>query len=70
MKRFSLSLLALLLWQGIFAQTTNAKSEDFFQALGKIYVVVAIIVVIFLGISWYLWRLDHKITELENKQSQ
>ncbi len=38
---------------------------DNFRADGKIYVVVAIIAIIFIGISAYLIHLDRKISRIE-----
>lgn len=38
---------------------------DFLSRIGEIYVVVACIAVIFLGIVFYLVRLDKKLTKLE-----
>ena len=70
MIRFLSTLLALVLMQDLNGQSMTANGEDFFQAMGKMYVVVAIIVVIFIGIILYLWRLDRKISQLENKQSK
>ena len=57
------SILALLLpsvpaWAG---------NGDFMRETGKIYVVVAVIVVIFIGIAFYLLRLDRKLTNLEHQ---
>ena len=43
-----------------------AAGADFFQAVGKIYVVVAVIVVTFLGLAYYLYRLDRRIQTLED----
>ncbi len=34
---------------------------------GKINVVVAVILVIFLGIVWYLVRLERRLTKLEHQ---
>ena len=34
---------------------------------GKIYVVVTVILVIFAGLTFYLWRLDRKLTNLEHQ---
>ena len=31
------------------------------------YVVVAVIVVVFLGLAFYLWRLDRRLTDIENQ---
>lgn len=49
------------------SQLAAQASEDFFHSIGKIYVVVAVIVITFIGIGAYLFYLDRKITELEKK---
>lgn len=41
-------------------------NRDFMRETGKIYVVVGVIVLIFLGIVAYLLRLDRKLTKLEH----
>ena len=43
------------------------NDADFMRSTGKIYVVVAVIVAIFVGIVIYLVSLDRKITKLENQ---
>lgn len=48
----------------------NLKAESeasLFYSSGKIYVVVAVLLIIFAGIIAYLVRLDRKITKLEKK---
>ena len=47
-----------------FGQT---KVDDFFYSNSKIFVVVAVLVIIFIGLAIYLWRLDKKITNLEKQ---
>lgn len=42
-----------------------AATGDFLENIGKIYVVVAVILVIFIGIIIYLIRLENKIKKLE-----
>lgn len=62
----ALSIMQLALW----AQTMDTKTEDpsdFMRSNGKIYVVVACVVVIVLGIYIYLINLDRKIKKLEDK---
>ena len=44
----------------------NAEG-DFMRSTGKIYVVVAVIVAIFIGIVVFLLYLDKKLTKLENQ---
>lgn len=43
------------------------QATDFMRSMGKMYVVVAVILVIFLGIVLYLFRLDRKLTKLEDQ---
>jgi len=54
----------LLLVVGVNAQT---DSEDFMSSISKIYVVVAVIVAVLIGIVLFLLYLDRKITKLENQ---
>ena len=42
-------------------------SLDYMRSTGMIYVVIAVVVVIFLGIFFFLIRLDKKLTKLENQ---
>jgi CcmD family protein len=61
-----LSLLTfLLLHIVLFAQDKGVEMADTMRDNGKIYVVVAVILAIFIGIILYLIRLDRKITRLE-----
>ncbi len=61
---FPFLCLQLLAINTTFAQTTN---PDFMQSIGKIYVVVAVIVAIFIGIVIYLFSLERKIKNLEQQ---
>ena len=55
----------------IFSCTLAAQSAeppaDFLRSIGKIYVVVAVIVVVFLGLVFYLWSADRRLTKLEKQ---
>lgn len=42
-------------------------NRDFIRETGKINVVTAVIVVIFLGIVWQLVRLERKLTKIEHQ---
>ena len=44
--------------------------DDFFYQSGKIYVVVAILVIIFLLLTLYLVRLEKKIAQLEKERNE
>jgi len=46
---------------------SGAADPDFMRSRGKIYVVVAVIAAIFLGIVIFLIYLDRRLTNLENQ---
>jgi CcmD family protein len=51
-----------------YAQTsTNVEMADTLRNSGKIYVVVSVIAVIFLGIATYLIYLDKRLSKLEKE---
>lgn len=66
MHKMILTLVAVLSQFSLFAQT-EVEMADTMRSDGKIYVVVAIILVIFLGLIGYLILMDRKITRLEKK---
>ncbi|HEY4207332.1 MAG TPA: CcmD family protein [Puia sp.] len=64
----------LLLFLGTMGLAAQAQSDpqhvemaDQLRANGKIYVVVAVLIVILLGLFLYVIRLDRKITRLEKE---
>lgn len=63
-------LLTVLSFQTALAQTQQPEMADVMRANGKIYVVVAIIVIVLIGLVAYLFTLDRKITRLENRSSK
>lgn len=44
-------------------------SMDFMRSIGKIYVVVAVLVIIFLGFVYYLISIDKRLKKLEKQQT-
>ncbi len=53
-----------------FAQTANSQTAepvDFMRSEGKLYVVMAVVVTILLGIFLYLINLDRKIKKIERE---
>ena len=61
------SCLLLLIFSLLYIQPILAQNADFMQSIGKIYVVVAVIAAIFIGIVVFLIYLDRKLTKLENQ---
>ena len=65
MTRFTLMLTAFLMFSVELMGQNDAP--DFMRSIGKIYVVVAVIIAIFIGIVLFLIYLDRKLTKLENQ---
>ena len=65
-----LSLITIILTQSYALSQVQEKVEmaDNFRADGKIYVVLAIILVILAGLFFYLIRIDRKVTKLEEQK--
>lgn len=53
---------------GTFAQGNSAEMADLMRSNGKIYVVIAVMLTILLGLILYLVRIDRKITRLEKEK--
>jgi hypothetical protein len=51
----------------VHAQTEVAEPTGFMHSNGKIYVVVAVVLTILLGLFLYVYNLDRKISKLEKK---
>lgn len=70
MQKIAGTFLLCLVTLFSFAQSDAADSAemaDVMRGNGKIYVVVAVILTIFIGIVLYLVRLDRKIGKLEKQ---
>lgn len=65
LRKIILSLSLLLPSLLALAQENHVEMADTMRSNGKIYVVVAVIITIFIGIIIYLVRLDRKISRLE-----
>lgn len=65
-KMFSLFLI-LLLNVAVWAQDGNKKVQmaDTMRSNGRIYVVVAVMLTILIGLILYVVRIDRKISKLE-----
>ncbi len=58
---------AVLLSLSFYSTPLLAQSADFMRSIGKMYVVVAVIVAIFIGLIVFLIYLDRRLTKLENQ---
>jgi len=56
-------LCCLFMISSVFAQ--NVEMADIMRSNGKIYVVVAVIALIFIGLMVYLYRIDQRVKKLE-----
>ena len=61
--KYLIALIFMVLTQSANAQ--DAEMADSFRADGKIYVVVAIVLIVLAGLILYLFMLDRKISKLE-----
>lgn len=62
---------ALCLIPFAFTQAQSATSDsDIYQSSGKIYVVVAVIGLIFVGLIGFLVWLDMRVSRLEKRQDK
>jgi hypothetical protein len=68
-KKASLVLVSLLFSGILWAQDETVEMADNMRKNGKIYVVVAVVITILIGLFLYLIRLDKKISNMEKNQS-
>jgi CcmD family protein len=66
-----LSLFVFLVMRS-YAQATNGETqpENFMTSNGKIFVVMAVVVIILIGLFIYLFTLDKKISKLEQNKKE
>lgn len=64
-KKITGSLLLLLLSAVGHAQEKEVQMGDMMRSNGRIYVVVAVVLTILIGLVLYMMRLDKKISKLE-----
>ncbi len=67
-KSIAITIFAFLgLLNQTIAQNSSPEMADAMRANGKIYVVVAVLAIIFVGIVLYLVSIDRKATKLEKE---
>lgn len=69
MKKISFTLLMLMFTLQLFAQNEGPSISDSVYASGKIYVVVACIVLILLGLLFFLFSIEKRLKKLEQKSA-
>ena len=68
------TLMVVLLFVFVCGITANAQTQevaantDIMRSNGKIYVVVAVLLTILIGLILYLINIDRKISKLENEE--
>lgn len=67
-KHCVLACCMLLLADSLLAQTDKVEMADLMRSNGRIYVVVAVVLTILLGLILYVVRLDRKISKLEKEK--
>ena len=66
MKRFFVLLCLALCSIAAFAQQpNNVEMADTMRSSGKIYVVISIICIIFVGLAIYLFSIDRRLKKIE-----
>lgn len=68
-KLASTLLFCLVFAESLKAQMPEVEMAESLRQDGKIYVVVLIMCILFLGVALYLFLLDRKLTKLEKKEN-
>ncbi len=66
--RFSLLFISFFMWMVSFAQDKPVEMADSMRANGKIYVVVAVCLIILTGLFLYVMGIDRKLRSLEKEK--
>lgn len=65
MNNIKLAVITLLMMIPLII--IGQESADFLRSTGKIYSVVLAVVILFLGVVLYVWRLDIKLSKMEDE---
>lgn len=69
MRKIVFTLMMLFTTFNLLAQSNNVEMADAMRSDGKIYIVVAVIVIILIGLLSYLFTLDRRLKMLEKKSA-
>lgn len=70
LKKLALSIVMLVISISAFAQDNSVEMARGLYQSGKIYVVVVVMSIVFIGIAGYLVMLDRKISKLEKESKK
>jgi CcmD family protein len=69
MKKISVLAFLLLIYAAVFGQqSAPVEMADEMRSSGKIYVVIATIVIIFTGLAIYLFSIDRRLRKIEKEK--
>lgn len=63
-------LLTTILFLLTISELSAGSVDDFFRSTGKIYTVLAVVVILFVVLILFLVRLDKKVNKLEKRINQ
>ncbi|WEK18336.1 MAG: CcmD family protein [Candidatus Pedobacter colombiensis] len=69
MKKISVTFLMLMFAMQLFAQNGNSSITESVYASGKIYVVVACVLLILFGLIFFLFSIEKRLKKLEQKSA-
>lgn len=69
MKKIFTTFLMLLLTLQLFAQNSSSSLSESVYASGKIYVVVACVLLILIGLLLFLYTIEKRLKKLERKSA-
>jgi len=67
LKYLLLTIVCFCFAASVFAQPQKSGFDEMMRSNGRIYVVVAVMVTILIGLILYLVRLDKKISKMERE---
>nr|WP_294895976.1 CcmD family protein [uncultured Pedobacter sp.] len=67
MKKIALFIIAFISSLTTFAQNTTVEMADQLRSSGKIYVVVAVMLLLFTAFILYLFSIDRRVKKLEKE---
>ena len=65
MKKITVSLILVFVSTLLLAQESEVEMADQFRSSGKIYVVVAVVIILFIAFIIYLFTIDKRLKKLE-----